>query len=144
VQYFDPPDSGDEEIYSPFYLDPDHVTDELREKLAPSRERWFSGQPSPLATLVRGFVAVVPRVIDRIAAHYRSADGGLELRDWYATVPPISTLAKAHDFDCRRNDCDLRLAHVDPDDRQAWVARYYDSDLAVRVIPCEWLWCEVE
>ncbi|MDJ0906987.1 MAG: hypothetical protein QNI96_13290 [Woeseiaceae bacterium] len=142
IQYFDPPEMAEDEAAYPFYADPGKVTDEERETLAASRALWFSGDPSPLQSVLRGFVDSVPRVLDHVYEDLATQKKPFDLRTWYAGLKPLKSYAKTHDFDCRINDCETRLLRIVPDVQQAWVARYYDSDLVVRVVPCAWVWCE--
>ncbi len=142
IQYYNPPAMSEDEAAYPFYANPDDVTDEERENLAASRALWFGGDPSPLELVLRGFVDAVPRVLDHIYSDLAAQKKPFDLRSWYASLKPIKSYAKAHNFDCRVNDCTTRLLRIDPDSGQAWIARYYDSDLVVRVVPCRWLWCE--
>ena len=144
IQYFDPPEMTEDEAAYPFYADPDQITDEERQTLAASRALWFEGDPSPLGSVVQGFVAAVPRVLDHVYRDLATQAKPFDLRSWYAGLKPIKAYAKAHDFDCRSNDCSTRLLYIDADAGQAWLARYYDSDLVVRVVPCQWLWCDAD
>ena len=144
IQYFNPPTLSDEEAVYPFYDNPDRVSDDERERLRASRAFWFSGSPTPLETVMRGFIDVVPRVLDFVYEDLSTQGKPFDLRAWYAGIKPISSYAQAHDFDCRRNDCTTRLLRIDSEAGQAWIARYYESELVIRVVPCDWLWCEAD
>lgn len=144
IWYFDPPEMEGKQTLSPFYPNPGRVTDKQREELAPSRELWFSGDPSPLHTVIDGFVATVPRVLDHLYTEAAGPNQSLDLRTWYSSLDPLKAIAKDHGFNCSNADCEQRFVTIDSAAQQAWVARFYGSDLLIRVVPCDWLWCDAD
>ena len=142
VWYEDSPPLAKSEQISPFYKDQAKVSDKEKGRLAPVREKWLSGDPSPLETNITGFVETLPDVLHYLYISVPSADDPLDLRAWYESLPPIKPIAKDRGVNCQNDDCKNRLVKIDSIRARAWIARYYGNDLLIRVVPCNRLWCD--